>query len=272
LIVRDANGCTVSRAFTIQKFDLPTITTADVTPPSCKGGDGVLKVVALSNALPLVYSLDSVRFTPKDTFLNMKSGIYTVQVRDSFGCIAKQIVTMPDPKLPIIQDIQTSIAECGKASAVVLIKATSPVGGITYRLDSSGFQTDSRFLNQKKGKYRVIVEDAKGCRAEAEAVVKSNCTLFIPTIFSPNGDNKNDVLSVFGNPEDVDKILVYQIYNRWGGLVFNDPTVRINDPTSGWNGKMNDSDLANDVFVCVVRVLMKSGEILDRASDVILSK
>ncbi len=272
LIVRDSNGCTASRAFVIKTFDAPNITAVDITPPSCKGGDGILKVAASSNALPLGFSLDSARFTPKDTFFNLKSGIFIVSVRDSFGCIAKQNVSMPSPKLPIIEAIQTSVAECGQASANIIIQAKSPVGSVKYSLDSGVFQVENAFKNVKKGKYRVVVEDNKGCRATAEAVILSNCTIFIPTAFSPNGDGQNDFLSLFGNADDVEKILVFQVYNRWGGLVFNDPTVRLNDPTSGWNGRMNNQDLSNDVFVCLVKVQMRSGEILEKTGDVLLSK
>jgi gliding motility-associated-like protein len=272
LIVRDSNGCTASRPFVIQKFDAPNITATDVTPPSCKGGDGVLKISATSLATPLVYSLDTLRFTLKDTFSNLKSGIYVIYIRDTFGCVAKQNLTMPDPKLPIIQDLQTSVTECGKATASILVKAISPIGSLKFSIDSTNFQAENVFKNLKRGAYRVIVEDPKGCRATVEAAIKSDCTIFMPSIFSPNGDGQNDVLSIFGNAEDVEKILVYQIYNRWGGLVFSNPNITLNDKTSGWDGKLHDQVLPNDVFICVVKVQMKNGEILQKTGDVVLTK
>ncbi len=272
LIVRDSNGCTASKAFVIKAFAAPVITAVDVTPPSCKGGDGILKVTAASQAPPLGFSLDTVRFAAKDTFLNMKSGIYTVAVRDSFGCISKQNVSVPDPKLPIIEDIATSIADCGQATASIVVRGKSPIGSVKYSLDSVNFQVENVFRNNKKGKYRVILEDEKGCRATADVTVKSNCTVFIPNTFSPNGDTHNDFLTVFGNTEDVDRVISFQVFNRWGELVFNDPTVRLNDPTSGWDGRVNGQVITNDVFVCVVKVIMKDGELLERMSDVVVSK
>jgi gliding motility-associated-like protein len=272
LIVRDTNGCTGSRAFIIKKYEAPIILSVDVTPPSCKGGDGVMKIGSSSLALPLVFSLDAGLFTPKDTFLSLKSGIYVVSVRDTFGCISKQNVVVTDPKLPIIEDIQTTIAECGQASASIVVKARSPISAVKYSLDTVNFQAENTFRNTKKGKYRVFVEDNKGCRASAEIVVKSNCTVFIPTAFSPNGDGQNDYLSIYGNAEDVEKIITFQVFNRWGDLVFNDPTARLNDPTSGWDGKFKTEVLSNDVFVVVVKVQMKGGEILEKMGDVVLSK
>jgi gliding motility-associated-like protein len=271
LIIRDSNGCTASRPFVIQNFDVPKITAVDVTPPSCKGGDGLLKVGATGNN-PLAFSIDTVRFTTKDTFSNLKSGIYVISVRDTFGCITKQNITVPDPKLPIIEEIRSSVAECGQATASIIIKAKSPVSAVKYSLNSSPYQVGNTFRNQIKGKYLIIVEDDKGCRTGADHVVESDCTLFIPNAFSPNGDNQNDFLSVFGNASDVEKIISFQIFNRWGNMVYNDPNVRLNDPTSGWNGRFQDRELPNDVFIYVIVAQMKKGEIFTKKGDVLLMK
>jgi gliding motility-associated-like protein len=272
LIIRDSNGCTTSRSFVIKSFDSPKITAVDITAPSCKGGDGLFKINATSNSFPLVYSLDSVRFSTKDTFSNLRSGIYTVSVRDTFGCISKQNVVVPDPKLPIIEDIRSSVTECGQATASLIVKAKSPVGVVKYSLDGGNLQVENTFRNLKKGKYTINVEDDKGCRATADATIASNCNLFIPNAFSPNGDGQNDYLSIYGNAVDVEKIVSYQIFNRWGNMVFSDPNIRLNDPTSGWNGKFQDSVLPDDVFIYVVVAQMKNGEIIEKKGDVMLMK
>jgi gliding motility-associated-like protein len=272
LIIRDSNGCTASRPFVIKNFEIPQITGVDITPPSCKGGDGLLKVSATGGTLPFVYSLDNVRFTPKDTFSNLRSGIYVVTVRDTFGCIAKQNVTMPDPKLPIIEEIRSSITECGQGTASIIVKAKSPVSAVKYSLNSSPFQVSNTFRNQIKGKYLIIVEDDKGCKSGADHVIESNCTLFIPNAFSPNGDNQNDFLSIYGNAADVEKIISYQIFDRWGNMVFSDPNIRLNDPTSGWNGRFQNRELPNDVFIYVIVAQMKKGEMFVKKGDVLLTK
>ncbi|MDZ7876360.1 MAG: gliding motility-associated C-terminal domain-containing protein [Saprospiraceae bacterium] len=272
LVIRDSNGCTASKAFVIQYFDIAKITSVDITPPSCKGGDGLLKVNATSNALPLIFSIDSVRFTSQDMFSNLASGIYSVLVRDTFGCVTKQNVVVPDPKLPIIEEIRSSISECGQATASISVKAKSPVSTVKYGLDSSALQVENTFRNLKKGKYTVVVSDEKGCEVTADYTVQSNCDLFIPNAFSPNGDGQNDYLSIFGNEADIEKILSFRIFNRWGNIVYNDPNIRLNDPTSGWNGKFQDRELPNDVFIYVIVAQMKKGEILEKKGEVLLTK
>jgi gliding motility-associated-like protein len=272
LIIRDSNGCTTSRPFEIKSFDVPKITGVDIIPPSCKGGDGLFKVNATSGASSLLFSIDTVRFSAKDTFSNLRSGIYVVSVRDTFGCIAKQNITVPDPKLPIIEEIRSSKTECGQATASLIVKAKSPISAVKYSLDAGTLQAENTFRNLKKGKYVVNVEDDKGCRATADYAIESDCSLFIPNAFSPNGDGQNDYLSIFGNAADVEKIITFQVFNRWGNLVYNDPNIRLNDPTSGWNGKCQDRELPNDVFIYVIVAQMKKGEIFQKKGDVLLTK
>ena len=50
-----------------------------------------------------------------------------------------------------------------------------------------------------------------------------------PNIFTPNGDNKNDLFVIDSLPSDVcdDKYVSFQIYNRWGRKIFETSDRRI---------------------------------------------
>ena len=54
----------------------------------------------------------------------------------------------------------------------------------------------------------------------------------VPNAFSPNDDGIDDVFKI-ANPDDFTKIDYFEIYNRWGELVF-----ATNDKTRGWNGNI----------------------------------
>lgn len=58
-----------------------------------------------------------------------------------------------------------------------------------------------------------------------------NKKLFIPNVFTPNGDGANDLFAIKGND-----VLSYhiQIYTRWGQLIFES-----NDIEKPWDGKYN---------------------------------
>lgn len=82
------------------------------------------------------------------------------------------------------------------------------------------------------GSYPVtlIVQNYAGC---ADTLVRNVCILpptpiFIPDIFSPNGDGKNDVL--FVRSQGVVS-MKFEVFNRWGERVFRSTSVE-----EGWDG------------------------------------
>jgi gliding motility-associated-like protein len=74
--------------------------------------------------------------------------------------------------------------------------------------------------------------------------------LFIPNVFSPNGDNSNDVYLVkyTGNQP-----FLLNIFDRWGSLIFNEQ-----DKNMGWDGKFDGKPVPEGVYYFVVTVGSKS--------------
>jgi gliding motility-associated-like protein len=84
---------------------------------------------------------------------------------------------------------------------------------------STGDSTRTITVN-KEGYYKLTVTNNKICTASDSVLVVEKCKprVYIPTAFSPNGDNKNDVFRVFGNKFVKNfKIIVF---NRWGEIIF----------------------------------------------------
>ncbi len=81
--------------------------------------------------------------------------------------------------------------------------------------------------------YKITATDSVGCIAEGTVIINVEETAFAPTLFTPNGDGKNDEFKLYGltNGKDFDFI----IYNREGSTVYE--TTSISQATSlGWNG------------------------------------
>ena len=91
--------------------------------------------------------------------------------------------------------------------------------------------------------YTVTATDSNGCESVdyVTITVDLQCgAVFIPNIFSPNGDNINDVLYVRGNCIEY---MQFIIYDRWGEKVFTGE--EIND---GWDGTYRGEQLESGVF------------------------
>lgn len=101
------------------------------------------------------------------------------------------------------------------------------------------------YLFDDQGDYTVSVAviDSNGCQGFAEVFLTiidpKPCGLAVPTAFSPNGDNYNDVLNILGEAFDID----LQIYNRWGESIF-----RAFDFNDFWDGSNRSDDSQIGVF------------------------
>jgi gliding motility-associated-like protein len=82
------------------------------------------------------------------------------------------------------------------------------------------------------GTYTAEALDQFGCKTTKSITIKELCetTLFVPRAFSPNGDNKNEEFTIFG--QNIQKFEI-RIYNRWGELVFYS-----DDINKRWDGKL----------------------------------
>ena len=70
--------------------------------------------------------------------------------------------------------------------------------------------------------------------------------IFVPNVFSPDGDNTNDVFQVIG--KGLEHITI-EIYNRWGQLVFEAP--HLNEP---WDGTFRDQPCPIGTYVYQLKV------------------
>ena len=83
-------------------------------------------------------------------------------------------------------------------------------------------------------------------------------TFLSPNAFSPNGDGANDYFTVYGGI-DVEEVVNFQIFNRWGGLVFSNKNFQPNDDLIGWDGFFKGKNVNTGVYVYTADILFKDG-------------
>jgi len=126
--------------------------------------------------------------------------------------------------------------------------------------NSSTDQNTSHNFNEG-GDYDVllIVEDDNGCVDTANNIVHIYLPPMVPSGFSPNGDNNNDFLYVYGGPFST---LEFKIYNNWGEVIFES-----NDASIGWDGKYKNIDQPIGVFVWTVKATTSDGTLHEISGD-----
>jgi len=114
--------------------------------------------------------------------------------------------------------------------------------------------------------YFVTVTDENDCTGTAQVtvnVIQPNCDesdIFVPNMFSPNGDLLNDFYKVESN---FIKELEIIIFNRWGEEIFSSNSI-----DAQWDGTFNGENLPPDVYGYHIRIVcindleyMKKGNI-----------
>ncbi|MBA3899588.1 MAG: gliding motility-associated C-terminal domain-containing protein [Bacteroidetes bacterium] len=114
--------------------------------------------------------------------------------------------------------------------------------------------------------YYVTSTGENGCKTmdSVMVIVDIDLHIYIPNIFSPNGDGQNDVLYVRGKGI---KNLQFFIYNRWGEMVFES-----RDLNYGWDGTFRGQLLAPGVFVYSIVAILETGQRVVKNGDVTLIK
>ncbi len=110
--------------------------------------------------------------------------------------------------------------------------------------------------------YSITVFNESGCLStdEVTVTVEKKKLVYVPNAFSPNSDGDNDVFMIYGG-NDVLKIKSFQIFNRWGAVVFEQNEFQPNDPQYGWDGTYKGQTLNPGVFVYFAEIEFIDGKV-----------
>lgn len=93
-------------------------------------------------------------------------------------------------------------------------------------------------------------------------VIPLDKEVFVPNVFSPNGDGKNDILYVYSN---YIKTMEMRIFNQWGQQV-----ELITDPKKGWNGSYKGSPQPVGVYVYILKAVLTDGRSIQLKGNITL--
>jgi gliding motility-associated-like protein len=119
------------------------------------------------------------------------------------------------------------------------------------------------YIAAASGNYAVIATDHKNCKDTSDIyILKLNTNLFVPNMFSPNGDSNNDLLKVYGNQLAA---LDFMVFNQWGQKVYES-----HDVNSAWDGRSGGQPQPVGVYMYTLKVVLTSGEVIHKKGAVSL--
>ncbi|MEO8768987.1 MAG: T9SS type A sorting domain-containing protein [Ferruginibacter sp.] len=192
--VKDANGCTSVKNFTLTEPAAPAqlIATSTAGTISCNGGTATVTVSATGGVAP---------YTGTGDFI-VSAGTYSYTVTDANGTIATTAITVSQPTAITLTLSAGTIAVFG-GTTTLTASATGGTGAYTYKLNSGSYQASNIFSNIAAGTYTVTVKDANGCTSVqtitiTQPVQNTMIVTAIPTVILCNASISTITVSASG--------------------------------------------------------------------------
>ena len=265
-VIDSSNFCQAEDQVAIEFKGISTVQVSQ-SDPSCFGEvNGSITIdTVLGGTGPYVISFNNQPFRSNTQFNDLSSGLYTLRIQDIDGCEWQDTFSLTDPF-----DIQLDL---GPAQTIflgdsiplnpqlnipsVIIDQIVWNPTITLSCDSCLFPI-AEPLNTTV--YSLMLTSDAGCVVQDEVmiVVKKKDLVFVPNVFTPNGDELNDLANVFAG-KAVDRVLVYRIFDRFGEKVYEQNNFLPNDLSIGWDGNFKQKPMNPAVFVYYLEVLLIDG-------------
>ncbi|WP_367388945.1 gliding motility-associated C-terminal domain-containing protein [Lewinella sp. LCG006] len=267
----DQAGCTATASATILPsgiFEIVEVLVADAT---CGEENGRIELVATGGIPPYAYELNDLGNVSTPIFTDLASGVYTVRAEDASGCFAETTVSLANtPPVSIVLQNQRS-ASCLEEDGEILLTFSGGEGPLRLTQNGILIGTEGKISALAAGTYEYVLSDSLGCTDRLMVTLGAgNCPFYFPNIFSPNLDGVNDFFAPKGVSISDTQILRLQIYDRWGGLVFEQGSGLLGDDKYRWDGRRLGEDLTQGIYVYFMEVQYADGTTEVFSGDVML--
>lgn len=255
--VTDVNNCSATGSYSISAPAPLVIDVSSITNTSCAGlSDGSIQLSVSGGNPSYTYSWDDGSTT---NFLSgIGAGTYNVTVSDANNCTEDTSVTVTGP--PPITLLTLDFDSIKFGTEIQLVTDVQPANGTyTYEWSPANYLSCTNcatpyFSAVRSTEYELTVTDAFGCSVTATVNVNvlADKPVFIPNVFTPNGDTQNDVFGIFATGVNYYSL---KVFNRWGEKVFESYNA-----TNGWDGTYLGKDAAPGVYSYTAIITFLDGE------------
>jgi gliding motility-associated-like protein len=275
------SGCTSIDSVLVEgNPDGPQLAFLQIDSISCENdNNGMLSVTNVDGGTPpFTYTLNGNIVNQEGLFANLSPGAYRVNITDRNGCSLDTLVQLEEGVSMDINLEPSIILSRGDTTTIeaminypidrILSVQWSPADGLSC---PTCLVTGLTAIQPSQ--YSVTIINDLGCVAFANfrLIIDREVNVFVPNVFSPNGDNINDLITVYAD-DSVVRINNMMIFDRWGEKVFHNQDFAPNDIQAGWDGTLNGEPLNPAVFVYVIELEFDNGDVGSFSGDITLIK
>ena len=267
--VTDADGCFTKDTITLIEPSLLQSTTSKKNIPCKSACIGKAWSNPTGGTPPYNWQWNDASNQTTNPATQLCDGTYIVEVKDANNCSLTDTVVLIDSSIYI--NFHAWDSDTVYEGQTVQIHSTPLTGNYTYNwTPSTGLESptssSTNATTTQTTTYYVEVNDQWGCTWRDSLtlwvidVICDEPYIYVPNAFTPNGDGKNDILYVESNVAyNVD----FQIYDRWGELVF-----ATNNLDNGWDGTYRGQKVDPGVFVYHLVITCYNKEIFRKKGNI----
>jgi gliding motility-associated-like protein len=251
----------------------------ELDPVSCLGkNDAGLTISAVGGGMePYYFSLNGQPFIEVTEYQFLSPGEYELTVIDAAGCEGSQNFRI-DEGVALTADLTANLV--GKN----FIYAGEPLQLVTVsslqenQLDSIAWNHPELLdcvdcLDPVATPWETTTFSVTLYRGSCEAsddltvYVEEGAAVYVPNAFSPNGDNINDVFTLYPGPQ-VLNIKSFLVFDRWGETVYRYESAAPGEPAMGWDGTHRGRLMNPAVFTWFAEIELVNGAVKILQGDV----
>lgn len=266
--ILDSNGCQAVNTIELKEPEIIVYNYLTVDG-SCNGtGKGELHISSINGGIPgYTYTLNNQAPTPAVLpiiIADLDPGTYTLDFIDKNGCKASDAFNINQSNSSnLFLDIGPDITiESGKQIGLSpdLNFIPKEINWVPATGLNCSTCIDPVFKYDSTITYILNIKDENGCEVKDEITINvlSKNVLFVPNVFSPNGDGINDRLNIFTSDKVV-AIKRFAIFDRWGENLYDVSDLPLNSTDYGWDGKQRGSKANQGVYVYYLLVTLQDG-------------
>ena len=273
--VTDANGCNLIESLSLEEPSRLT-TELDIIKPNCTDlSAGIISIMGIEGGVePYEFQLKGESaFSSRMSYSQLEPGDYILAVKDANGCQKEIDVNLPMPAIPELQFEREIFIDLGDEVEIHL-DATVPIANARWEgMDGLSCYdcTTPIAMPLETQTFTVTATSVDSCTATEQLTIfiDKKRDVFVPNIFSPNGDGINDRLVIHGGPEVV-TINSFQVFARWGGMVFDATNLSPNIEAGMWDGTFDGKRLRPGVFIWKATITFIDGVEKEYYGDVVI--
>ncbi|MEO8405299.1 MAG: gliding motility-associated C-terminal domain-containing protein [Chitinophagaceae bacterium] len=278
----NAIGCTATADVTV------TINTTPAPPaiPAaqiCNGGDVVFQIPNPQTGVTYNWYTTATGGTPvftgtQFTVSNVTAdATYYIEAVSAAGCgsttrtVAAISLLLPLPFPVVTVDHVTFNSVTFKWDPVPGATAyeVTTNGGVSYQPPSSGPTGTTHTIGGLQPNQTVSIQVrallSQPCQTSllspsVSGTTFANNDVFVPNVFTPNNDGKNDVLYVYSNAI---VSMQFLIFNQWGERIFISSAV-----SQGWDGSYKGRQQPMGVYAYVLKATLQNGSVVTKKGSI----